>query len=844
MTGWPLVGRESELGVLARCLEGRGAVVAGVAGVGKTRLAMEAEALAREAGRPVERLVATRSARGLPLAPFARFSSGAADDPLRVVREALTAGREPGRLLLSVDDGHLLDDASAALVLELCASGAASVLVTLRSREPAPDAVTALWKYELCERIELQPLAHPEVARLLASVLGAPVDNATVFALWEHSNGNVLHLREMVRGGLAEEALVLADGLWSWRGELRAPPRLVELLAARLDGLDADARLALALLALGEPLTWPQLLTLVPEDLAESLADDGMVDVASANASGGDGDGVGELTVRLAHPLFGDVVRQGLSEPARRRLLEELAEAVDPGVEPLRVASWSLDAGLPTPADVLLAASRACVFVDAPAGLRFARAALDDATVEAAALVAQHAMLSHRPAEGEEVLAALDGRTLTAPERAQVAVSRANILTWGLGRPDEAVAVLDTVGTRDLASHAVPMLVFAGRVDDAIDRSAAIQADADSTPAQRLRAAIGAVPALVAAGKPTTALALAGEVLPLVPESSNELPVALSQLGAGITLAQLLSGDLDAPEMLIRPSYDDGVIRNIPLLRGGAALRLGQIALWRGRPVTAVRLLREAVHALRQADAGLLAWAWDTLRMAAALVGHTEVGRADDDVPRFALFVTESHRADAAVAAASGELSAARAAALAGLAAAVEKGHLIQATVLAFDLARYGDTRAALPDCEGALAEMMRSGVAALAAQDGGALEAVADDFAARGYELFAAEMARAAARAYGTEGLRDHERRADARADRLAEACEGARTPLLDDRPAATRLTPREREIATLAARGVADIEIARRLGLSVRTVETHLHRCYTKLGVTGRQDLAAYVS
>jgi DNA-binding CsgD family transcriptional regulator len=446
------------------------------------------------------------------------------------------------------------------------------------------------------------------------------------------------------------------------------------------------------------------------------------------------------------------------------------------------------------------------------------------------------------------VLAALDGRMLTSAERTQVAVSRANILTWGLGRPDDAVALLDAIGSRELRSHAVPMLMFAGRVDEAIARSSELQDDPESSPVQRLRAALGAIPSLVAAGRPAAALTLAGEVVPLVPEASQGLPVAMSQLGAVITLAQLLAGDLATPEMLIRPAYDDGVSQNIPLLRGGAALRLGQIALWQGRPVTAAGLLREAVHALRQSDAGLLAWAWDTLRMASALVGDTTVGGPDDDVPRFGLFVTEFHRAEAAVAAASGELSAARDAARTGIAVAKERGHLIQATVLAFDLARFGDAQgaqAALPDgCEGALAEMMGAGITALADDDPRQLDAAADAFATRGYDLFAAEMARAAARAYGRAGLRDSERRADARADRLAAACEGARTPLVDDRPAATRLTPREKEIATLAARGVADTEIARRLGLSVRTVETHLHRCYSKLGVTGRHDLADYVT
>lgn len=48
--------------------------------------------------------------------------------------------------------------------------------------------------------------------------------------------------------------------------------------------------------------------------------------------------------------------------------------------------------------------------------------------------------------------------------------------------------------------------------------------------------------------------------------------------------------------------------------------------------------------------------------------------------------------------------------------------------------------------------------------------------------------------------------------------------------------LTPREREILFLTARGLHDREIADQLRLSARTVQNHLQRCYTKLGVSGR--------
>jgi DNA-binding CsgD family transcriptional regulator len=52
--------------------------------------------------------------------------------------------------------------------------------------------------------------------------------------------------------------------------------------------------------------------------------------------------------------------------------------------------------------------------------------------------------------------------------------------------------------------------------------------------------------------------------------------------------------------------------------------------------------------------------------------------------------------------------------------------------------------------------------------------------------------------------------------------------------------LTPRELEIALLAAGNLSNREIADRLVVSPRTVETHTYRVMDKLGVSRRQELA----
>lgn len=53
-------------------------------------------------------------------------------------------------------------------------------------------------------------------------------------------------------------------------------------------------------------------------------------------------------------------------------------------------------------------------------------------------------------------------------------------------------------------------------------------------------------------------------------------------------------------------------------------------------------------------------------------------------------------------------------------------------------------------------------------------------------------------------------------------------------------RLTPAELRVATLAASGLSNREIAARLFVTLKTVEFHLSRCFRKLGVTTRHALA----
>jgi DNA-binding NarL/FixJ family response regulator len=182
--------------------------------------------------------------------------------------------------------------------------------------------------------------------------------------------------------------------------------------------------------------------------------------------------------------------------------------------------------------------------------------------------------------------------------------------------------------------------------------------------------------------------------------------------------------------------------------------------------------------------------------------------------------------------------AAARAESQTGLAAAVLAAH---------DLVRLRDAVGGISSLtrlveqvQGPLVEACAEHAAAVVSGEAERIEAAAARFAEMGALLWAAEAESEASAAHRQASREQSARAAGARAAQLLERCEGARTPALALAGPVEELTPREREIATLAARGASNREIAERLVVSVRTVENNLQRAYGKLGIRNRRELA----
>ncbi|MFE7897863.1 LuxR C-terminal-related transcriptional regulator [Streptomyces sp. NPDC057424] len=292
---WPFAGREDELELVRRSLTGarRGIVVTGPAGCGKTRLVTEAirgTDCARAAGTPEGRTI-----------PFAAFA--------HLLPESVTLHRAvrllSGVRTLLVDDAHLLDDASAALVHQLAVHGRTRLLVVATDGTSGPGAISRLWTGELLPRLALEPLPEEETGRLLTAGAG-PLDALTVNRLCRLSRGDLRLLRDLlgaVRGLLAP---VPGTGERAWRGPVPLTPAVRERAAPVLGRTSPLERETLDRLAFTEPLPSD------PDDLdlgaLEMLESDGLIEVDDGGA------------VRLAHPLYGPVLRAAAGRLRSRRL--------------------------------------------------------------------------------------------------------------------------------------------------------------------------------------------------------------------------------------------------------------------------------------------------------------------------------------------------------------------------------------------------------------------------------------------------------------------------------------------------------------------------------------------
>ncbi len=294
-----LVGRELEVatitGLLDRSMSGRGCVVcvAGPAGIGKTRLADEAVAMARRRGVEVFSVFCESHASDVPFLVAtallreairvtelddeaaraqvrARVPDASEEDVLLLYdlmgirdpdtlppaihpdarRRRLTALINSMSLtrtqpvLFVIEDAHWIDEVSESMLAEFLTvipRTPSMVLITYR-----PEYSGALANVPGSQTISLAPLSDSEIAALIDELLGSDPSVAGIKALVaERAGGNPFFAQEMVRE-LAERAVLEGHRGGFTCGtdlaEVTVPATLYATIAARIDRLDPDAK--------------------------------------------------------------------------------------------------------------------------------------------------------------------------------------------------------------------------------------------------------------------------------------------------------------------------------------------------------------------------------------------------------------------------------------------------------------------------------------------------------------------------------------------------------------------------------------------------------------------------
>jgi DNA-binding CsgD family transcriptional regulator len=342
-----IVGREEELASLhAFVSEARGGpaglVIEGDAGIGKSTLWLAGVEHARAQGLRVLSSRPAEAERGLAHAGLGDLFDDVLDDVLPAlslprrralevallleeasgdpvdhralavaVREVLQRLSEREPILIAVDDVQWLDpSSSSALVFALRRLGANRVLLLLARRladKPQPSELEQALGPERVQRLPLGPLSVGALHRYLRDRLGGPFARQTLLRIHERSGGNPFFALELAR---------VLDVDLDPLEPLQVPETLEELVRARISGLPASTRDALALAsALGT----------TSESLLEQagVAADALDAAAVANVIERENG-----TIRFTHPLLSSVLYRDLGEE-RRSVHRRIADVVE-----------------------------------------------------------------------------------------------------------------------------------------------------------------------------------------------------------------------------------------------------------------------------------------------------------------------------------------------------------------------------------------------------------------------------------------------------------------------------------------------------------------------------------
>ena len=857
---WPLTGRGEELRIIGEALtddEHNGIVVAGLAGVGKTRLARAAADAAARAGWAVRRVAGTATGRPVTLGAFARWADDTDTSPLTLARNVfagLTAGADGTPLLVFVDDAHLLDDLSALVVHQMMLQNVASVIATIRTGEPAPDAITALWKDGLLRRLELQPLSRSESDTLLQTVLDGPLSIDCADRMWELNRGNVLFLHHLVEHERESGQLARIDGEWCWAGTPSVSPSLVELVEQQIGAVPDEIQEVVDLVAIAEPLDRDLLTALADPQSIEAAQQRGLIMATSTTDA-----------VFVGHPLYGEVRLSQCGSLRLRRLRGRVAAAMAgaAAADPLRLGLLWMESDLPPDAEILSRAAKISASrLDLPLAERLARAAVDAQPSPSTTLQLAYILYEQEKGQAaEELLDTLSSQELAAPGYVDGVTVRAANLLFPLRNPAASRAVIDEAIRHGHETENHGPLTFRA----VIQVMAAEPAETITTMSGVDYDRLDSYGRVVGYAAETIALGDLG----LTAQASERASAGYRELVESPQESYHSSGlaEFHAYALLAAGYVDDAIAvaeqahrhdADLPgMSQSLAVATLGMTALGSGDLTAAQRHLDSARESF--GDYGEVAGLFYRFRI---LLTEVLARSGDIDAAVAALAATRGSRhpaygyvesgylmASAWVSAAQGRTAEAREITSRAIEFAQTHGQLAREVLCLQTAVQLGDARGAgrlaeLADqVEGPRAPLSARYAKTLADDDAAGLDAVSRDFEAMGDALAAADAAAQAATSHRLAGRRGSALTASARAQLVAKECGGAASPALAAAQVPLPFTRREHEIAKLLSRGLSNRDIAEATSLSIRTVESHIYQASAKAGVSTRSELSALV-
>lgn len=865
---------------LLRKPDGLGVIITGDRGVGKSALGRQVISML---GEEVHTLQLRGAASGV-MTPYgclsfmlARLPQASLGSPTAILHglSSLIRNDAEGReSFILLDNAGALDELSTGVLVNVVKTAGARIVAIAQRASDLPADFYSLISSGHLEEVHLSALSEAETAQALREVLGNRIAGDLAHQLHQFVGGRPTLLQAVITEQIDKGNLVLTGSEWSLRNELILDGRsaLEEIVRARYSRSTPAARQVIDMLSCARRLPLAKLAAVVGPNVLADMEDTGQILV----------DRTGRHLVSLGDQYVGDAVRNWLT-PERRLALRDMVPGHSPEelsqltVEDLLAyAAWTYDCQAELdPAHALASAQAAVQLFDPKFALECLKS-VDSGQPEWALGQRQKALAYLQLGLPRQAMFELEDIPEPMVEQlpllafAEMLATKVECMAR-LNRPREQVVLeikqgklrLEAMPSASEDRHLVDALqclelaessyfCFVGDYQAALERlrAAARKGDDDDNPGFRLNSAILLMEALTMTGQEMEARKLMRELGGQIGDFSH-IPGIRENFASRSYYVSLLSGQWHHCIDMLK---DNAGRKN----RGTGShesqtdLGIGLAYVFAGRGHLALDSLLSAISQLEhRPGSGSLQQAHAAAAYAYAQMGNTLQAKAQLDkaaslsqASSFPIEVTtnyclnmamrwlgDSGAKDSLIQSAKDHIHNGR--------WTVAEIYLLGATIHGtsndFELLEQVALR-----CQSPLAELSGKIAVGGQKQDPGLMLAagvLAGSMELDTVQACCAVLAMEYSRSAGLFGLTGT---AHEMLDRLVTTLP---TLPIASRASSPLLTERERQIASLAANGASNRDIAHQIGISVRTVEGHLYQVFTKLDVTSRGDLLGIV-